>query len=175
MAKGIALALLVLLAAAGLFLRRDYALPFLYGTWLASAVEHTLGKDMTDYLGVPYIGVWSFLTFSGFAAALIALTLPDGDHPSLIKFTRRNAYVHIMLTVFTGLPWFAFPLVLAMPLIVLTSAATGATMMVILVFCLAKGSRPVRFRLAQPVTAVAGAFIMVALFDWLNLLLIGGS
>ncbi len=174
MLMGYAHALLVLVAATLLyFLRRSYSVPLLHGTWLAASVEQLIGQDQTEYLGVPYVGAWLSFAIVGLSLFLLMLSLDRYPSKPALWVLWFLGYSVLPTVMVTAIPWFVPISIVSPAVLFLPVAVVGAATSVVL--GLLSGARPSLRRLPTVVTVIAWCALTLAILDWTNLLLIGGS
>lgn len=163
------------LATLGFWLRRDFAIPPLYGSWLSAATSQLMGADQTAYAGVSYMPAWAWTTVAGLLAALWVRSIDGTNMPSSWQTLRVASNLVLPAVVATAFPWFAWPSSLLIPSIALVIPVLSLVAVICGSLALTCRSRPSQIGLVSCCRDLSWAFFMLALSDWTNLALIGGS
>lgn len=157
------------LAGVGLLLRQGFSIPFLYGTWLGEGIRSLAGDPASP---APGVTLWAWLALAGAAAALWVRGVTRMEPTPGWRTVRVAAHTLGPALVIAGTPLFVLPLT-TLGAFWVSAAALSA------LACfgrdLRRQSRPTRPGVLASARGAALCALALVAFDWVNLLLIGGS
>jgi hypothetical protein len=167
--------IMLALASFGWVLRQGNAVPFLHGTWLSSSILHITGSDQSQYLGVPYAGIWMWTVLAGFLSTLWVGCLDSRKDSRASKMIKYSSKLFFVATVFCAVSWFAWPFSMLIPLAVVLAFVSSISNIALFALSFSSKHSFSENWIAYLGNTLSGIMLALVVLDWLNMLLIGVS
>lgn len=163
----------VVIAVAGCFLRGAYSMPFLHGTWLASAISQLMKPDQAASSGVNLMSLWAWVAILGSSASLWVISVSPWSPDKGWRLVRILSIVTVPSLVATAVPLFALPLIAFVPIGICVAPMGACASLASLIVILRQKLSPTMEGLLAIYQMLSYSFLALVVLDWLSILLFG--
>lgn len=162
-------------SVAGLVSRSKFEIPILYGTWLTTSFECLFWQENGCQVAGLFQKTWAVACSFGTGSSIWCFLIHDSSGRSTQKHYYVFSILMITALVGTAIPLFAWPLTYIIPVAVVLSFVCAIVATVGAVSALLSRQATSKHGIMRASVTLAWCCFVLMLFDWWNLLLIGGS